>query len=340
MKKSFWRGIFLTAMMAAVLLGSAPYVLAGPTIDPGETHEFTGAEGSAEEVSACTGNNDCVTNWMDSEVFAATVLVEGEEALEAMAKITAYNSFSISEGDERSVGAVLNGMINWEGFLDVGAEDGARAAVDIKVELYDLTDDRTIASQTVHRESCSSTAEESCYSHEKGSGGVNLYARLIRGHEYEIRLIAQCQSEFDTATDVVCAFFPWDDSFAVEFGDGFVSWSALELAVEPDVAGDLDQIISDIEQIKADLETLSIEVEQLRTDLDALILEVEQLKEDFMNHTHIYLTGKGVGHNNTEASTTPPISDAVDEGTGEEENEEIILPNGKTKFPRERRKRE
>lgn len=339
MKKSFWRGILLTAMAAAVLLWSAPYALAGPDIDPGETYEFTGAEGSAEEVSACTGNNDCVTDWTGSEIFAATVLVEGE-AQEAMAKITAYNSFAISEGDERSVGAVLNGMINWEGFLNVGAEDGARAAVDIKVELFDLTDDRIIASQTIHRESCSSTAEESCYSHEKGSGGVNLYARLIRGHEYEIRLILQCLSEFDTATDAVCAFFPWDDGFAVDFGDGFVSWSALELAVEPDVAGDLDQIKSDIEQIKTDLETLSIEVEQLRIDLDALILEVEQLKEAFLNHTHIYKTGKGVGHNNTDASTTPPISDAVEEGTGEEETEEIILPNGKTKFPRERRKRE
>lgn len=40
-------------------------------------------------------------------------------------------------------------------------------------------------------------------------------------------------------------------------------------------------------------------IEDLRTDLD-------ELRKDFEGHTHTYLTGKGVGHNNTEATTGPP----------------------------------
>lgn len=32
----------------------------------------------------------------------------------------------------------------------------------------------------------------------------------------------------------------------------------------------------------------------------------EPFGEDFENHTHDYLTGKGAGHNNTPASTSPP----------------------------------
>jgi hypothetical protein len=332
MKKSFSKGILFSTMALVVLFYTAAYSLAGPTINPGETYEFTGAEGTMEEVSTCTGNNHCVSGSMDSEVYVATILVEGE-AQEVMAKITAYNTFAISEGEERLVGAVLNGMIDWEGFLNVGAEDGARAAVDIKIELFDVTDDRTIASQTIHRGSCSSAIDVPCYSHEKGNGGMNLYARLVRGHEYEIRLIAMCSSEFITATDAVCAFIEHDEGFGVEFGDGYIAWSALELSVEGDVYEEIDLIKEEIEQIKADLEALSLEVEQLRIDLD-------NLKDAFLNHTHVYKTGKGVGHNNTDAYTTPPDSDLVEEGEEEIDPEVIILPNGKTKFPQGRRKKE
>jgi hypothetical protein len=39
--------------------------------------------------------------------------------------------------------------------------------------------------------------------------------------------------------------------------------------------------------------------------------EIEALWEAFENHTHIYLTGKGVGHNNTEAITSEPIDPSL-----------------------------
>lgn len=39
--------------------------------------------------------------------------------------------------------------------------------------------------------------------------------------------------------------------------------------------------------------------------------EIEALWEAFENHTHIYLTGKGVGHNNTEAITSEPVDPSV-----------------------------
>jgi hypothetical protein len=39
--------------------------------------------------------------------------------------------------------------------------------------------------------------------------------------------------------------------------------------------------------------------------------EIEALWEAFENHTHIYLTGKGVGHNNTEAITSEPVDPVV-----------------------------
>ncbi len=39
--------------------------------------------------------------------------------------------------------------------------------------------------------------------------------------------------------------------------------------------------------------------------------EIEALWEAFENHTHIYLTGKGVGHNNTEAITSEPVDPSL-----------------------------
>jgi hypothetical protein len=39
--------------------------------------------------------------------------------------------------------------------------------------------------------------------------------------------------------------------------------------------------------------------------------EIDALREAFENHTHIYLTGKGVGHNNTEAITSEPVDPSV-----------------------------
>jgi hypothetical protein len=52
---------------------------------------------------------------------------------------------------------------------------------------------------------------------------------------------------------------------------------------------------------------------QLNTDGDGLQgrlsyleEEVDELRDDFEHHGHTYLTGRGAGHNNTEATTGPP----------------------------------
>ena len=40
----------------------------------------------------------------------------------------------------------------------------------------------------------------------------------------------------------------------------------------------------------------------------AKLAEIDELRELFQGHTHSYLTGKGAGHNNTVAETTPPLN--------------------------------
>jgi len=47
-------------------------------------------------------------------------------------------------------------------------------------------------------------------------------------------------------------------------------------------------------------------IEDLREDLDNLQDDFNDLEDDFGGHTHTYLTGRGNGHNNTEADSGPP----------------------------------
>ena len=298
MKRNKYAFTLILVLAFVALFGTATYLQAGTVVDPGTKTEFVGAEGAYEEVSVCTGNNHCVADWLGNQTGVATILVEGE-AQTVRAKITAYHSFTLSEGGGSNVNALLNGLINWEGYLNVGPENAARAAIAIMVELFDVTDNKAIALQTIHNDSCSAMAEEPCYAHDTGSGGINLAVALTRGHSYEIRIAAECMSEFAEATNVICAYIENDASYGVDFGNGFVTWSNLMLSVEPDFG---EAIID----LREDLDALTLEVQQL-------ILDFDQLRAEFDNHTHVYLTGKGVGHNNTEAITTPPVSDPAEQ---------------------------
>jgi hypothetical protein len=50
---------------------------------------------------------------------------------------------------------------------------------------------------------------------------------------------------------------------------------------------------------QSNIQALQNEITQLRADLDTL-------RQEFKTHTHVYLTGKGVGQNNTKANSGPP----------------------------------
>lgn len=45
----------------------------------------------------------------------------------------------------------------------------------------------------------------------------------------------------------------------------------------------------------------------LQNQIDQLKSSLDTLRNEFLHHTHTYLTGKGVGQNNTKVSTGPPV---------------------------------
>lgn len=80
-----------------------------------------------------------------------------------------------------------------------------------------------------------------------------------------------------------------------------------------------------------DLETLE-RLDRIEEDIQEIREDVDALK----HHTHDYLTGRGVGHNNTDAQTSPPVFDgdgAVSDATGDAISPAQSEPAGATGSP-------
>jgi outer membrane murein-binding lipoprotein Lpp len=84
---------------------------------------------------------------------------------------------------------------------------------------------------------------------------------------------------------------------------------------------DVDALEEQVEGIAEDLEELDEKVDGIAEDLEELDEKVEELRDDFDSHSHTYRTGKGTGHNNTEAETgaalVPEVGPVDDPGDGD-----------------------
>ena len=70
---------------------------------------------------------------------------------------------------------------------------------------------------------------------------------------------------------------------------------------------DVEKLNSNIERIAAVLIEHGMRLDTLDQDLDNLDNELERLRNAVIKHTHIYWTGKGVGHNKVEAASSTLI---------------------------------
>jgi hypothetical protein len=116
------------------------------------------------------------------------------------------------------------------------------------------------------------------------ANAVAMQLPLTRGHGYRISLIIRAQAVGS----------PGDAAGASSDFASTASWSDLSVTA----GADPFERIAELEQ------------------------EVDQLREDFEGHSHTYLTGRGAGHNNTEAETGAPLFSGgepdVDDGDGVE----------------------
>src|SRR6266481_528754 len=125
----------------------------------------------------------------------------------------------------------------------------------------------------------------------EGSGTVFLSGIVETGKTYNIELELRSDLfSFDAGVERVGAFggHPQGNFANNVFNNepfGLIWTSPMSITVGTD--------------FQSNIQALQNEITQLRADLD-------NLRQEFKTHTHVYLTGKGVGQNNTRANTSTP----------------------------------
>jgi hypothetical protein len=136
------------------------------------------------------------------------------------------------------------------------------------------------------------------FQRDEGSGTIYLSALVETGKTYniELELLVDVFSP-DTAPPTAApdvahpiANFEQDPVFSDPFG---LTWAnVMSITVGTDFQ-------SSIQGLQNEIVDLQNQVKQLTSALAAL-------RTEFLQHTHVYLTGKGVGQNNTKANSGPP----------------------------------
>jgi hypothetical protein len=145
---------------------------------------------------------------------------------------------------------------------------------------------------------------------------------LNRGHSYRVSLILEARA-VGSAGDIDGALSDFIKT---------ARWFGLSVTAGRDPFALIAIIDARLDQLETDVAALEERVDGIEGDIEELDEKVDQLREDFDNHSHTYLTGKGTGHNNTEADTGAPVLPAsepddesgdVDDGDGVESADDL-----------------
>jgi hypothetical protein len=194
--------------------------------------------------------------------------------------------FDISHSDgtlNNSVGAWISYDVSWFGTQLILGIALNNASVEIDMRLRDLTENKLIYRDIIHEQDLKTQRVKfvnlGLDYDESGSKILTFPAVLKRGHSYRLslRLIASAQKYAVTTTELISSNY-YDGSRGAVLNN-------LHIKVGLDEKETLQKLAS-----------------------------IDSLKYKLENHYHVYLTGKGVGHNNTEANTTLSIFEEGNNG--------------------------
>jgi hypothetical protein len=304
---NFSRGI-AASVFALTLLALPVASLAAVDIDPGMTESDLAADGGNIILEECAGTTTetctVVINAADNEVGALVDVTEDGTGIASGEIFTDFNITGIKDAD--LVGSFLSAEIDVSGVLSALGPK-AFASVKASLEVTDTSTGVLVAAETVVDDSIvDGTIPVS------GANAVAMSLPLSRGHSYRVSLIIEAQAVGSSD----------DDAGAVSDFLNTASWSGLSVTAGSDPFALIAKLDARVTQVEADVDALEEQVDDIAGDLEELTETVAELREDFDNHGHTYLTGKGQGHNNTEAETGAPVlpegepADDVDDGDG------------------------
>jgi hypothetical protein len=315
-------------IFTAILFFSTAVLIKAQTIlSPGGEKVFTNDPATGGE-SGDNGNfiqfnmnseHDPGTKTLKAQVFstAASFLGTGE------AYSLIYYDFQISQTPEtqnNTVGAWINYNAFWQGYQEMLATLGSNAYVKVEMNLRNLTSGQLEMHEVIH------DLDMKTYSFKIITAGFNfddsgsktntIPVVLRRGNSYRLHFKLTA-TLYITSPSIVISACDYMDGLA-GLGNGRVELRNLYVKVGLD-----------------EKETL-----QKLAQIDSLESRIDTLEYRLENHYHTYLTGRGVGHNNTEASTTlsifeaygnsgttPPVFDAYPVQTPEEGAQNKSVPD-------------
>ena len=330
----------LSIVAAGLIFSSALAVAPGETVDlkstgsvsPCLTEVVIDAEApaGAEADAAC----DELAGAMQAKSFLAELV---DTAFDASAAAAVLYEFEV-DGDEGTAGNMVDGTLayamSWRGVTKVTGAGAYTASIMLTVE--DITDAGMpveLARVTVHEMKDATGIDE-------GSGRDMLSLMLERGHSYRVTgslaTLAATEATAETASAV--ADYLSDVGSEAAAGGAWVDVLALQVGFDIEdlaaqVEANTEAIEENAEAIEALTELVAIHTEAIAANAEAieantmaidalteavgiLIDEVAAIKEaledlgdEVANHTHTYMTGKGVGHNNTLAETGKAIGE-------------------------------
>jgi hypothetical protein len=241
-----------------------------------------------------------------------------------------------AEGTEGNmVDGTLVYAMSWRGVTK--SNDSSTLSVDLKLTVEDISgpgDPMEIATFQVHQRDCLEP-DAPCLPDgiDVGSDQDVAEINLVRGNSYRVTASLATSGAVMSSAEASSAVADYMNDVGAE-NDPAGAWlDALVLHVGVDIDDLAKQVVANTLAIADNTlaiadNTLAIAVNTLAIEanteaigdlikvVDILVDEVEAIKEaledlgdEVANHTHTYLTGKGVGHNNTLAATGKAIGE-------------------------------
>jgi len=277
------------ALLALFLSLAAVPSAAEETVSPGETVEFLAADSCSTKLeipnavdALARAHAECSAGQRLLKAEVRPIVGAGWVGLQTVrASATLRNDFELL-GDPETLGNTVGAWVtydaNWNGrMLFIGFL--SNPTVELAIRLTDLTDSKVIKGELIWGRDGRGVGISVPYipfdlnlggGVDKDGVSNTFPAVLTRGHKYRLELVMTCAVFSDGGLDVgsECDYM---DNYILGQSGGGAGWSKLAVKVGLDEA------------------------------------EVLKKLEDLATHTHVYLTGKGVGHNNTEAETSAPV---------------------------------
>jgi len=289
-----WQKVCLTVIL---FLGLTSVVGAQVVVEPGGPGQELSATGCDQSAETPVGDCPlaCTAECSLADNTAKAQLDVNVDLLRKRVTSTVYADFEVSATDG-SVGNTVQGTLSydvgWKGWWAMSEFIlNADPRTTVTLWIKDMTTNSSVKSLVVHTVDNASLGSFMDFSAggglDNGAEVGNLDVNLVRGHSYRVLVSLTLEATGTLSSTILM------DYLSLDYG---ARWDDLQISAAPDLS----------EQIAA-----------LGQRIDSLEAENNQLRHDLESHTHTYLTGRGVGHNNTEAQTSSAIimgDDPVDEG--------------------------